>query len=201
MALITAAQARQHIPGITGTAEDALIEACIARAEEWAALWCGYTPTSAGATATMEDAARLVYLDGAIPDDPDTIRLPVWPVVSITSIYDSPGRGYSAAYLVDAADYEIEDAACGRVRLVFGAAHSWSTARRAIKVSYVAGYTAAPPALTLALCLLTRHVYDLRRRQGVTSTGGDASAPLTPETLPDVVQQALAPYRLPGVYL
>lgn len=199
--LITAAQVRAHLPGLTGTAEDAALEVLIARAEEWAALWCGYAPATDGGTATMEDVERTSYLDGAVYDAPDTLRLPIWPVVSVTSIHDSPARLWDATTLVSSSAYEVEDGPSGRVRLFSTASHAWGTGRRSIRVVYTAGYASAPPALASALVMLTRHLYDRRALQGLTSTRGADQAPLAPETMPEIVQQQLAPFRLPSVWL
>ena len=62
MALATAAQMREYLRVLTGTAEDSLIDSLIARFDGLASGWCGY-PTE-GAAPTFESATYTHYFDG-----------------------------------------------------------------------------------------------------------------------------------------
>lgn len=201
MALITAAEARGHIPQLTGTAEDALIDLWIARIGEVFARWCGYPPATAGASATMESAAYTRYFDG--PGGRE-LTLDVWPVTAVASIYDDAGWSWAAADLVASGDYAILDGSTGLVLLTETATHGgWSGSRRAIKATFTAGYATVPYALKMAAIVAVRNAWNLRAEQGRSNvSGGGVSLGLRDEELlSPAVRQALAPFRLPRALL
>ena len=184
MALITAAEARGHIPQLTGTAEDTLLDLWIARIGEVFARWCGYPPATAGASATMESAAYTRYFDG--PGGRE-LTLDVWPVVSVAS-----------------GDYAILDGSIGLVLLTETATHgTWSGSKRAIKATFTAGYATVPYALKMAAILAVRNAWNLRAEQGRSNvSGGGVSLGLREEELlSPAVRAALAPFRLPRALL
>lgn len=201
MALITVAQAKEHIPLLTAdsTAEDSRLTTIIGRVGRVFARYCGYPPATVGANPTMESASYVLHLDGPGGQE---LRLPVWPVTAVTSIYDDPDRNYTSSYLVSSSDYDTEGSE-GLVILRPNATHgAWSTSRRAIKATFTGGYSTVPDDLALAACLMTRHVWDLKNTQGRGSVSqGEQNAQLRPETIPDVVREVLEPFRLPSVYL
>lgn len=203
MALVTAAEARAHLPLLDGTGEDTLIGTLIDRAGRVLARWCGYPPATVGANPTLESATYVTYLDGpARSDEPEAIRLPVLPVVSVTSIYDDPSRQYTSESSVDVVNYIVYGEEGLVVCSTTGTKSGWSSDRRAIKVTYVAGFSTVPDDLKLAACLYVRHLWDLRHVQGRTSVAqGQANAGLRDETIPDSVKELLQPYRLASVYL
>lgn len=202
MALVSAAEARVHIPELSGTGEDTNLDTLIARVEEACASWCGYPPASAGGTPTMASASRVRYLDG--PGGRELV-IDVWPVTAIASIYDDPEWTWGADALVSSSDYAILDGAVGLVLLAETSTHgAWNHARRSIKATVTAGFTSAPPALKLAICLGVRHLWNLRRELGHTSVSGEGTVSVSsvdPTMLPVECLQALAPYRLPRVLL
>lgn len=202
MALVSAAEARIHIPELTGTAEDTNLDTLIARVEEACASWCGYPPASAGGTPTMASTSHVRYLDGQGGRE---LVIDVWPVTAIASIYDDAAWTWGASSLVSSADYTLLDGSTGLVLLAESAAHgSWNRARRSIKATVTAGYTSAPPALKLAICLGVRHLWNLRRELGRTSVSGEGTVSVStvdPTMLPIEALQALAPYRLPRALL
>lgn len=196
MALITPAEARYQIPGLTGTAENALLTDLIAVAGAMMARWCGYPPATVGAAPTMESTAYTRYLDG--PGGTD-LHLDVSPVTAIASIYDSSDRRYAAADLVASTDYTLTDPDHGLVALDYDATHGvWSTGERAIKATWTAGFSTVPHDLQHACRLTVRHIYDLRQVQGRTSqsVAGVSVGLVEADALPAEARRILAPYRL-----
>ena len=206
MASLTAEQARFYIPGLTGTDSDTRLNTLVTRADAAIAKWLGYPSTSAGASPTFEDAtytwytgvgaARLLCLDA------QTLQLPAWPLVSVTSIYDDPDRDYGASTLVDSGDYDTFDDE-GLIVLRPDATHAaWSTSRAAIKATVVVGFETPDDVLMQGCGMTIKHWWDLRKKQGRTNAskrGGSAGN--TPETLPDAVRELLAGYQLPRAIL
>lgn len=204
MALLTAAEAREHIPELAGTAEDTLINAIVARVGVVLAAWCGYPEASAGGSPSMESASYTEIVDG--PGGRE-LRLPVWPVTAIASIYDDPGWTWAAADLVAAGDYGSapQDGRQGLVVLAETASHgSWSTGRRAIKATFTAGFTTVPADVKLAAQLAVRAVFDLRRQQGKASVSGSGAMSMSlreEEVVIAAARQVIGHRRLPGAYL
>ena len=197
MALITTSEAKQQIPALTGTAEDALLTELIAVASRVIAEYCGYPMATATAQPTMESRSYTMYLDG--PGERDLV-LPVRPVTAVASIYDSVDRRYGADQLVASTDYAITEGQSGLVELNWNAAHGvWSTGYRSIKVTYTAGFVTIPEALHQAARMTVRALYDSRQTQGKTSqsVGGVSIGMVTPSAIPVEVREILAPYRLP----
>ena len=196
MALVTAAEVRAGgLRGLTGTAEDSVLNTLIQRVDGLMASYCGY-PAQGGTAgaATLEDVTYTHYLDGPVRSR--ELRLPVSPVVSVTSIYDDPLMTYGSDELIDSSNYTLYGAD-GLVILTETANHSWNTARRTIKVTYVAGWESIPAALKHATILQTVHLFQHRDTIGKSSlskAGGSASVKSL-ELLPEV-RQALAPFRL-----
>ena len=192
MALITASEARGYIRTLTSTAEDTIIDTIIGRADGLMAAYCGF-PAESGAP-TLESATYTHYLDG--PAHPREVRLPVWPVTSVTSIYDDPLLDYGATTLVSSGDYTLYGDE-GLVVLNNTASWSWNTARRAIKATYVAGWSTAPNAIKHACALQSAHIFKHRDAIGSTSLSkAGGSATLSALGLLPEVKEALSPYRL-----
>jgi len=198
MALITASEARLQIPGLTGTGEDTNLETVIAALGMAFARWCGYP----GSAPSMESASYTRYLDG--PGGRELV-LDVWPVISITSIYDDPTLDFtSSLYLVDSGDYVLAQADRGLVRLKSTATHgTWSETKGAIKVAYTAGYATVPADLKYAARLGVRHWWGLRQKQGLinATSAGQSRGFVDQDFLSAEVKTALASFRLPSVYL
>ena len=199
MPLITASEARDFLPALTGTGEDSLLERLISRAGTLFARHCGYPPASAGASPTMQTATYTRYLDGRGGRDlsPDIL-----PVQSITSIYDDLLLDFGASTLVSSDDYALlSDGEVSRVRLTSTATHGvWQRGEGNCKATFVAGFATVPDDLKLACALMVRHWYDLRQVVGKSSqSGGNVSIGLRDETIPDSVRQLLSAYRLPRI--
>ena len=198
MALITAAEARAYIPTLTGTTDDTLLSTLISRFDAAAAGYMGYPKQSSGAV-TIESGTYVEYLDG--PGGRE-LTVTAKPVTAVASIYDDPDLDYTdAADLVASGDYTVYGVE-GRVVLDYDAAYpAWSESRRAIKITYGAGYGDAgaplPVAIKHAACLQVAHWYGARAHIGKTnlSIGGQTAKLNTLELLPEV-KKTLAPYGL-----
>ena len=210
MALITAPQAREKIPSLSGTGEDTLLDTMIAAAGVAFARYCGYPAASVGGNPSMEAATYTRYMDGPRPSattpegralEARCLTLEVWPVNSITSIEDDPTWDFDgASYLVASTDYTLRDGNRGLVVLKSTAAHGqWSSIDGAIKVVYSGGFSAGPATLKELCKHAVRHAYDLRATQGKTnlSQGGVSIGLRDEDYLPALVKQGLDNFRLP----
>lgn len=200
MALITAAQVREHYPTLTGTGEDSLLATLIERADALMAAYCGYPlPDSGGHT--LEDTTYTVRASVGI--DRRVAWLPVRPVVSITSIYDDPAWSWGSDTLVPSTDYTL-DGRTGEV-WIHGEAvawSQWSEARGAVKVVCVAGYATTPPGLVALAAYAVRAMLDRGHAGDVLSAAGGRSSysqEASAHLLPRAVRAGLdAGYRIWG---
>lgn len=205
MASLTAAEAREAIPGLTGTTQDTAIETIVGRVDALIAKYLGFQPPSAAANPSFETSTLIRYLDGPMFDDPGALALGVYPVQSVTSIYDDPTRGYAADTLVDSDDYTL-DGQTGIVWLSPTGAHgSWSKGKRAIKATIVAGWATVPKAIKEAAIREVAARWRWRNIPTTTqnSSKGSASNSTRPpenDLLPES-KVALAGLQLPGVLL
>jgi len=151
---VTLVEAKAHLR-VDVADDDTLITEQIGVAREFAEHYTG----RALAPQTLELA-----LD-AFPSR--SIALQGVPVTSITSIKYKDAEGVEQT--VSAADYSLNDyGITASVELAAGT--EWpvtQVASNAVKVRYVAGYTAAPKAVKAAMLLLVGHLYE--NRQEATS--------------------------------
>ena len=194
MALATAAQMREYLRVLTGTAEDSLIDSLIARFAGLASGWCGY-PTE-GAAPTFESATYTHYFDG---DGGEALYLRGQPASSITSVHVDVDRAYGSSALVDSGDYELFGSE-GLVLLKSTSSQgAFTSGFRSVKVVYAAGYSSTPAPIIHACGMQVAHWYRNRDNIGyqtVSQQGGSIRVDglgLLPE-----VMQALAPYQLSG---
>lgn len=178
MALITAAQFKEHYPQMAGTASDTRIDTIIARADALMAAYCGYPPYSGGGGArSMTSQSYVTYHDGPSATEPDVLCLCVRPVTAIGSIYVDTTRVYGASSaFVSGVDFERDDL-LGILVLLPAAARTWSAGFRSIKASFTGGFVTTPPDLVALAAMTTRHLWDLREVQGETAygIGGDTA--------------------------
>lgn len=197
MALITTSEAKQQIPGLSGTTDDTLLTELISVAGGLIGTYLGYPAASAGGTPTAESASYTRYYDGP---GGRILTLDVLPVTAVSSIYDDPSWDYSATYLVSSGDYTIVDGDTGMIVLSSTATHgSWTTGKRAIKAAFTAGYSTVPDWLQHAARITVRALYDLRNSQGKEnkSEGGVNVSFTSAAAIPIEARQILAPHRLP----
>lgn len=202
MALMTAAQLREVIPELTGTAEDADLTTLIARVDAAFARYCGYPPATATASPTLESAAYTFYLTGMGGRD---LVLPIRPVATLTSIEDDTERDFDgSSYLVASSDYNLRwDPNRGHVVVLKSTAtHGyWSTSPGAIKVVATCGYSTAPGDVLEAARIAARQWWDRRKSRGRVSmsTPQGGSQQLADENiLTDEVKLLLGSFRLPS---
>lgn len=196
MALITTTEAKQQIPGLSGTADDALLTEFISVAGGLIAKYLGYPSATVGGTPTAESASYTRYLDGP---GGRLLSLDVYPVTAVSSIYDDPAWDYTASYLVSGTDYAIVEGDRGMIMLSSTSTHgAWSAEKRAIKATFTAGYATVPDWLQQAARITVRALYDSRNSQGKEnkSEGGVNVSFVKAAALPAEAKQILAPYRL-----
>jgi hypothetical protein len=206
MALITAAEAREFIPGLDGTGEDTLINAYISAADNAIARYLGFPAyDSTGSIYTCEDQTYTLYLPGRdgqeVSDDGRVLHTPR-PLVSVTTIHSDSDWAYGAGDLVSSDDY-LTDLERGMVILKPSSTQGeWLTSWRAQKAVVVCGFSSPPEGLKLACKQLVAHWYLLRSRHGKTSVSAlNDNESLRPETWPESVIQALTPYIQRGALL
>lgn len=201
MALITAAEARDLLPNLTGTGEDTLLDTLIAAVGVVFARHCNYPAAATGGAPSMESASYTDYIDGPWhPDDPATLRLRAGPVTAVASIYDDPEWSWGSSTLVAGGDYVLIPDDRRLVSLTPLSTHAWSRYRRAIKVAYTAGYASVPGDLKLAARIGVKHAFEhVRHQLGVQSMSAEgASQTLDVHVMPPIVGKILGAYVIPG---
>ena len=197
MSLITPTEAKQQIPGLSGSGDDSLLTELISVAGGVIATYLGYPPSSVGATPTAESTSYTRYYTG---EGGRELTVDVLPVTAVASIYDDPNRDYTSTYLVASSDYAIFDSEVGTILLTSTSTHGgWSTSKKAIKATCTAGYTTVPDWLQHAARLMVRHLWDLRQGQGKISQGANGSSTTYRDAtdMPVEVYKILGPHRLP----
>jgi len=220
--IITAAEARRWIPGLTGTTEDTILEDLIDAADSALAEFLGYPypryedpPDSRGRT--LLKAIYHLYLEGN-PAEPKMLRLGALPSGhpsdTIPTVHiDSSWVWGSDTQLTHGVDFDYaypDLRADGRFVLRPGGSYgSWPTALRCIKVVTNLGYDAGetffddlPKDIQVACGLLVAHWWQLRHTSGLTNVSqAGGSAGLVSGAIPDNVKQLMEPYRISGNWL
>lgn len=198
MALLTTAEAKAAIGGLSGSSDETLLDALVAGVGVQLAQWCRFPKTAAG-TWAMESASYTLYLTG---DGSDRLRIPVKPLVSVTSIYDDVLRAYGADTLVASSSYTGGiDLDLGLVYLLPTATKaSWSNGvPRALKVSVVAGYATVDEGLKEAARATLRAAWSRRKMGEATESisGQGVSVSVAPSDIPPSARLLLAARRVP----
>ncbi len=195
MALITAAQAREALPALSGTGEDTLLSTLIAPAGAAIADHLGY------AGGSVEDAAITLYSGdpGGVLVVGRELWLPTAEIVSVASVYDDPDEVYGTDRLIASTDYTI---AGGRIRLLPAASHGGWSSGRAIKVTATIGYVTPPAAIQHACRIIVRQLWEQRSAGYATSTSmGESSRKPQQVLIPAEAAELLAPYRLSHLWV
>lgn len=199
MALITAAQFREHYPQLTGTAEDATLDKFIARADALMATWCGFPANDAGGT-TLASATYTQYYDGPTRRDAKVLCLCVSPLVSVTSVHVDADRAYGASTLLtEGTDFDTDLPRGALALLPDSTTTRWPVAWRATKVVFVGGYATTPDDLIAITAAEVRHLWDLRRTQGqdaVVDFGQSTTLRDLDALIPAAVRSALETYKV-----
>jgi hypothetical protein len=202
MAIITASEARQYIPGITGTAQDTDIDKLIARAGAAIAAFLGFPTVDGAEDPTVEQATYTEFYDGS---PTETLTLGIFPVISVTSVHDDPDRVYGADTLVATNDYEIDKRAGKLILTPTAALNGWTRRRRAQKVVFVAGWASGTIDRRIVETCIEEVAVRWRRRPstGLTSvSGGKGSASVRdPSALLPESEERLSALRLPRALL
>lgn len=194
MAIMSASEARVYIPGLTSTGEDATLTTLISRFDSLAASYCGFPINNSG-THSLESKQYIEFLDG--PGGRE-LRLTVRPIISIASVIDDPDLEYDdSTEIIPDTQYTRYDNE-GRILLKDDAEKSpFSTARRAVRVDYTAGYSSVPETIKHACGVQVAHWFSTRASIGKTKVSqGGGSADILGYSLLDSSKQALQPYRL-----
>lgn len=195
MAVITQAEARVYLPGIS--ADDSTVATLITRADAILAGWCGYPAASEGGLPTFEDVTYTHYLPAS---GGRSLYLPVWPVVSVTTIEDDPTEVFDgSSYLVASGDYSIRPR--GEILLDQSSTHgAWSDSGpdRYIKAVYVAGFASPPEDLKGLVAEYVAVLWAIRQGAGKqtvnTAQGGTAEVPSG--EIPVSIRQRLRRFEL-----
>lgn len=194
MALMTGAEARVYIRGISGSAEDTNIGTLIDRVDAMIAAYIGL-PKHPDGTFSVGDGNYILYLTG---DGTKTLQLPVIPTTAIGSIYDDPDLAYDdSADLVASSDYTLYSNE-GLVILDKDSTHAaWSTTHRALKVTMTGGFATAPDEVKHACGMQVAHMWTGRDHVGRSKISqGGGSIDVAPLSLLPEVRRALAPWRM-----
>jgi hypothetical protein len=198
MAVITQAEARVYLPGLS--ADDSTVATLITRADAILAGWCGYPPASEGGLPTFEDVTYTHYLPAA---GGLSLYLPVWPVVSVTTIEDDPNEVFDgSSYLVASGDYNIRPR--GEIRLDVSSTHgAWSDLGadpRPIKAVYVAGFATPPEDLKGLVAEYVAVLWAMRMGSGkaTVNTPSGATAEIPTGEIPLSIRQRLRRFELTG---
>ena len=195
--------AARYTPGVALGSQDAGLQLALDRVEAQIAAYLGFPEATAGSGRTLVSTSYTDYLDGPDCLDSSRILLTPGPVTAITTIHDDPNWTYGSDTLVDSSGYLLDD--WGRVWITPTGTHAWSSSPRAIKVVFVAGWTAASeddPALLDAIYRQTATVISGWRAAGATQIqAGRTSKQLPIPSLRDDVIEALRPYRVRGSWM
>lgn len=202
MPLVSAADAKMLAPGLSGTGADTVLEELLDRADAMLAAYCGLGFDDGGSVhPTFASQAYTFYLAGLRATKGPTLYLPVWPVVSVTSIEDDPNEAFDGtSYLVPSADYTLRKRD-GRVILEPTSTWAWTqTEEETIKAVVSAGFAsnAVPDNLRQAICLQAVAILNSRSSIGLTAAqlGGNSAAPADgAQGISDEVKAMLVPYR------
>jgi hypothetical protein len=202
MPLVSATDAKHLAPGLTGTGADTVLEELLDRADAMCAAWCGFGFDDGGTVLPTFAASTYTWLlAGRRHTKGRTLYLPVWPVVSITSIEDDPNEQFDGtSYLIASGDYVLRKRD-GRVVIDPTSSEGWSdTDEETIKVVCSTGFAsnAVPDDLRQAICLQAVSLLNSRASIGLTaaSLGGASASPVDgAQGLTDEVRALLIPYR------
>ena len=194
MALMSASEARDYIPGLTSTGEDTVLDLLISRFDSLAAAYCGFPVNNTG-THSLESKQYIEFLDG--PGGRE-LRLTVRPIISIASVIDDPDLEYDdTSEIVPDTQYTRYDDE-GLLILKDDAEKSpFSSAKRAVRVDYTAGYSTVPSTIKHACGVQVAHWFSARNTIGKSKISqGGGSADMLGYSLLESSKEALQPYRL-----
>ncbi len=203
MALITAAEARDLLPGLTGTGEDTLLGTLIDSVGALFARVCGYPPATVGAAPTMESASYTLYVDAPCLESTALLDIGVRPVTAVANMYVDISRVYGAdTEITEGTDFEILGEE-GQLLLITTGSGAWATGLRANKIVCTAGFATVRDDLKHACKVAVKDLWELRSRQGVASRsrGGSTFSARDEQIVRDIARELLTHYRLADTWL
>lgn len=199
VALITAEEARTQLPGLTGTAQDTLIDDLIVTASAHCANYCFYPKYDQAQDPSLASQSYTIYLEADL-NEPRRLLSPVWPVQSITTIHADPSWEFGSSTLLESSEYTILGGV--EIWLKPSATGAFAGSARSNKIVLVAGHGAStgaiPDSIKRACAIVTRHLWDLRKAQGISNVSRGKSATLI-EGLPLAAKELLGRYRLASI--
>lgn len=173
--------------GITSSNQDSLLALVKANVEEFA-------KTYTARDLLVPSSNYVEYYDG---DGEAILRLNQRPIVSIASIYADPARLFEAASLIPAADI-ISDDVQQRNGYVELYSYRFLKGRKAIKVTYSAGYATVPADLSYAVKLIVAKQFKVAEKKLFaegTQRVGDITTVLSQDDFPKDAMRILDSYR------
>jgi hypothetical protein len=200
MALLTAAEAKEALTGLSGTGSDTVLDKLIAAVGVAIAEHLGYPRKDATTDASCETLTYTFYSggnNGRVEIEGRKLILPARPVTSVTSVHDDTDQGYSSSYLVASTDYTT-DAVDGVIRLLPTATHGgWSAGEYAVKVIAVCGFTTVPTNIKQAARWCVRHWWEINGRGLSTQISAEGVSVTPPDiAIPKQAAKLLEGYRL-----
>lgn len=188
-ALVTLAEAKNHLDLDSTSAFDARVERYVNAASDAIESFC---------QRKFLLQTHIVRRDGR---SSDRILLPEWPVLDVASVWDDPSWDFDAGALIDPSEYTLEDAQTLVLRQ-----RRFQRGNQSVKVVFRAGFRdpnggtegpVLPAAISYACLIQAEYLRTLRddRRVGVQSKGKQSeNISFTTDGLPPQVSAMLAPY-------
>lgn len=132
-------------------------------------------------------------LDG---DGTNTLLLPIYPINSVTSIYDDPEREFAADTLIASTDYVVDnEEEVGTVRL-FKNTTAFTKGIKNIRIAFNAGYTTIPSDAELACILLVSWFWNRGGAEAMTAQSmGGKSESYNDDALPMFIRQMVGRFK------
>lgn len=173
---ITVAQLKQHMPGLSGTDEDADLGVFLAQAEGLVAGGCGWPRTDAG-TLTFLTATYTEQVEGPSALDKGLLYLPVAWVASVTEVVvDSEWNFGAPDYtLVEGTDYVLDQKRHALRLKPGGQLSRWPDGYQ-VRVTFVGGWATYPDEVVAVIAYQARHMWRNRADDTVDSHTFDGSS-------------------------
>ena len=172
MGAVSLTQAKDALPGYSGTTDDAKLTRALTASEAQVAKFCGWPHADTGVRSFL--SATFTLYGRRDPADHRRLLLPVRPS-AITSVHVDSAETYGSGSLLGATQYEIDNSAGFGLYALNG--QTWGTGTRTNKVVCTAGWAegSAPDDVVEAVIAQLRHHWKILRvgqgRPQVTQQG------------------------------
>jgi uncharacterized phiE125 gp8 family phage protein len=172
--------------GISDSTQDAFIESLVNRSYKILETYLGRQ---------IKSQTLTEYYDGPKDNAQDSLLLNVFPIISITSIYDDLDRIWADSSLLDPANYVVYKER-GIVKLYRNEGF-FQQGIQNIKVVYTAGYATIPGDIEDAGIQMVEHMFNRARTAGFQSQSlGGKSETYDNDEIPAAVKRVLRNYRV-----